>query len=135
MAHEAKFIVVLVIGRVEELREKLAQYPEILGPVGVVTTRAIVLLNGAMTFGIVRQDVFHVHYTSILTVILPVMAAQAEFRRLFYQLLSIIGGMRIMATKALPARLNPLVGDGCLPDLLFLVLMAGKAKLARSFSF
>jgi hypothetical protein len=135
MAHETKFIVILVIGRVEELRERLAQHPEILGPMGVVTAGAIVLLNGAVMFGIVRQDVLHVRDTAILAVILPVMATQAEFRRLFYQLLSIIGGMGIMATKALPVRIKPLVVDGCLPDLLFLVLMAGKTKLARSFCF
>src|SRR5512135_3103127 len=90
MAHETKFIVILVIGRVEELREKLAQHPEIPGPVSVVTAGAIVLLNGAVMIGIVRQDVLHVRDTAILAVILPVMAAQAEFRRLFYQLLSII---------------------------------------------
>jgi len=125
MTHETKLIVVLVIGRVEELRQKLAQHPEILGPVGVVTARAIVLLNGAMMNGIVRQDFFHVRYASILAVILLVMATQAEFRRLFYQLLSVIGGMGIMATKALPARVKRFVGDGCLPDLLFLFFMAG----------
>jgi hypothetical protein len=132
MAHETELIVVLVIGGVEELREKLAQYPEIPGPVSVVTARAIVLLNGTVTYGVVRQDLFHVRYTAILAVILPVVATQAEFSRLFYQLLSIIGGMGIMAAKALPARIKPLVGDGCLLDLLFLVLMAGIAKIARA---
>ena len=75
MTHETKLVIIRVIARVEEFRETLAQHPEVLGSMGVVTARAIALFNGSMVVGIVRQNRLHVRDRAVLTAILPIMAA------------------------------------------------------------
>ena len=75
VTHKTKFVIFRIIARIEELREKFAQHPEIGRTVGVVTARAISLFNRAVAVGIVVQDRLHVRNRPVLAVIVPVMAA------------------------------------------------------------
>jgi len=75
MTHETKLVIIRVIARVEEFREFLAQHPEVPGSMGVVTARTIALFNGPVVVGIVRQNRLHVRDFTVLTAILPIMAA------------------------------------------------------------
>jgi hypothetical protein len=75
VTHKTKLVIIRIIARVEKLREKLAQHPEVGRTVRVVTTRAISLFNRAVAVGIVVQDRFHVRNRPVLAVIVPVMAA------------------------------------------------------------
>ena len=56
---------------------------------GVVATRAVTLFKGTVVVGIAVQDRLHVRNRAVLTVVVPVMAPQAKFSRLRYELLRI----------------------------------------------
>ena len=56
---------------------------------GVVAARTVTLFNGTVVVGIAVQDRLHVRNRAVLPVVVPVMATQAKFSRLRYELLRI----------------------------------------------
>ena len=129
MAHETEFVVFLVIAGIKNRWEVFAQDPEIVGAMGVVAPRAILLFYRAVKFGIGIQQGLHVCHALRTGHILLVMAAHAEVRRLHGQLFDVIGHMGVMAGKAFLFRHEPLVLHGCRVDIRLLFLVAGKAEI------
>lgn len=132
MTHVAQLVVFRVITGIKNRGEVFAQDSEVLGTVGVVTPRAILLLYGAVKIRIGIQHGLHICHPRRTAAILPVMAAHTEVRRLHGQLLHVIGYVGVMAGEAFLFRGKPLVLHGRRVDIRLFFLMAAKAEFLRT---
>lgn len=61
MAIKAKLIIFRIKGRIKKRREVFSQDPEIIGAVGIMASRAVLLFYWSMRYLVIRKVFLHVH--------------------------------------------------------------------------
>ena len=77
MAHEAEFIVIGVIGVIEDGGIILPQYAEVFGAVRVVTAGTVIFPYGTVPVRVLSKDFLHISNTGFPIGVFPVMTAEA----------------------------------------------------------
>ena len=131
MAHETEFVVACLVGCIEKLREIFPQHSEVVGTVGIVTGRTIILPYRSVVVLVLLQNCLHIgEFHLAVLAVFPVVTAQAEFGRLHDQLIGIISDMGIVTGKAFLVRIESVMFYFGLCDMFFLVVMAGETEIS-----
>ncbi len=97
-----------------------------------MTPRAIMLLDRSMMVRVLFKKLFYVRQLSVRAVVFPVMAAQTQFLRLFYELFRIAREVGVMAGEAFSFSVERLMWHRCLRKFLNFIDVTGQTEVAAA---